>query len=267
MAAQNAALAAERERSGESKAEEDALADLESLREALDLPEPPARIEAYDISNIQGTEAVGSMVVFQNGKPAKSQYRRFKIRVGDQPDDYAMMREVLTRRFARARDGDPKFASLPDLVLVDGGRGQLNAALEALSAISSQPLAVSGGKPGKSEIAVLALAKRLEEIYTPQSGEPVLLPRESPALRLLQRIRDEAHRFALAYHHKLREKTVRRGGSVLDSIPGIGDARRKALIRKFGSVAGVKRASLEELLAVPGMTRTTAEAVYDTVHA
>ena len=330
MAAENAALAMARSGSGDEQ--EEAAKDLEALRQALGLPEAPARIEAYDISNVQGKEAVGSMVVFERGVPAKSRYRRFKIRTSDQPDDCAMMREVLTRRLAQVAAGDPKFAPLPDLILVDGGRGQLNAALEAVSsqrpAASSQPPAASSQQPGTRSqwpgasaetsapekpvtqgelpprpqagegrgegvtarertalrqaqdesagsqpsaishqpfgIPVISLAKRLEEIYTPASAHPLLLPRESRALRLLQRIRDEAHRFALSYHHKLREKTVRK--SVLDSIPGIGAQRRKALIRKFGSVAGVRRASLEELLCVPGMMRSTAQAVYEALH-
>ncbi|HUV03560.1 MAG TPA: excinuclease ABC subunit UvrC [Armatimonadota bacterium] len=256
MAIENAALAAERERSQEAEAE--ACADLQALAQALGLPEPPSRIEAYDISNIQGREAVGSMVVFQRGLPAKSQYRRFKIRAAEQPDDYGMIREVLLRRLARTAAGDPKFAALPDLVLIDGGRGQLNAALDALRPVSRQQLAAS------SEIRIVSLAKRLEEIYTPESSKPLLLPLDSPALRLLQRIRDEAHRFALAYHRKLRVKAAKK--SVLDGIPGIGDQRRKALIRRFGSLAGVRRASLEELLTVPGMTRPAAETVYEALH-
>ena len=247
MATKNADSALDRERTRAYSAKDEAERDLEALREVIDLPDIPMRIETYDISNIQGKEAVGSMVVFEHGVPAKSEYRRFKIRTGDQPDDYGMMREVLTRRLAAAGN-DPKFSTLPDLMVMDGGRGQLNVAIDVVS-------------HSYYDIAVISLAKRLEEIYTPDRTEPILLPRESRALRLLQRMRDEAHRFGLAYHHKLREKTAKK--SVLDSISGIGDQRRKALIRKFGSVAGVRRASLEELLTVPGMTRATAEAVLD----
>lgn len=247
MATENAASALERERTRFYSAKDEGEQDLEALREVLDLPDIPMRIETYDISNIQGKEAVGSMVVFENGVPAKSEYRRFKIRTSDQPDDYGMMREVITRRLAAAGD-DPKFSTLPDLMVIDGGRGQLNVAVDVVS-------------HSYYEIRVISLAKRLEEIYTPDRTDPILLPRESQALRLMQRMRDEAHRFALAYHHKLREKAVKT--SVLDSIPGIGDQRRKALIRKFGSVAGVRRASLEELSAVPGMTKSAAEAVLD----
>ncbi len=250
MATENAASALERERTMAYSAKDEAEQDLEALREVIDLPDIPVRIETYDISNIQGKEAVGSMVVFENGVPAKSEYRRFKIRTGDEPDDYGMMREVLTRRLAAAGN-DPKFATLPDLMVMDGGRGQLNVAVDVI-------------EHSFYDIPVISLAKRLEEIYTPDRAEPILLPRESNALRLLQRMRDEAHRFGLAYHHKLREKTVKT--SVLDSIPGIGDTRRKALIKKFGSVAGVRRASLEELLTVPGMTRAAAEAVLDALN-
>lgn len=294
MAAENAILAADRERSRAYKAEDEAAKDLEALREVLHLSEIPARIETYDISNIQGREAVGSMVVFERGVPAKSQYRRFKIRTGESPDDYGMMREVLMRRFAQAKSGDPKFSSLPDLILVDGGRGQLNAAVAAMAdgqwsmgdgQTGHEPSAIrESAETGdcrrettdpeeasesavcrlQSTVPVVSLAKRLEEVYTADSAEPMLLPRESPALRLLQRMRDEAHRFAVAYHHKLREKTVRK--SVLDEIPGIGPTRRKSLIRKFGSAAGVRRASVEELLSVPGMSRSVAQAVYDALN-
>jgi len=257
MAAENAAQTAERERSMEAMSEDQAEADLEDLKETLELPNLPHRIEAYDISNIQGQEAVGSMVVFEGGLPAKSHYRRFKIHVSGQPDDYGMMREVLMRRLAKAASGDKKFLPLPDLILVDGGRGQLNAVLEAIEKTPTL-------NDELGTMNVISLAKRLEEVYTPSSAEPLLLPRESQALRLLMRIRDEAHRFAVAYHHILRKKTIRK--SVLDSIPGIGDSRRKALIRRFGSLAGVKRASLEELMTVPGITRPLAESIREHLH-
>jgi excinuclease ABC subunit C len=258
MASENAAGFAERERSKRAGEESDATADLESLRSELGLSVLPERIETYDISNTQGREAVGSMVVFETGVPAKAQYRRFKIRLSDSPDDYAMMREVLKRRLAQATAGDPKFGRLPDLILIDGGRGQLNAAMDALSQPEINDMVAT-------PLPVISLAKRIEEVYTVDRTEPLLLPRDSRALRLLQRARDEAHRFALSYHLKLREKSATK--SILDSIPGVGDQRRKALIRMFGSVAGVRRAALEELLAVHGMTRTTAQAVYDHFHA
>lgn len=250
MAASNAAMSAQRETGIQAQDENESALDLEELREVLGLAEIPKRIEAYDISNIQGKEAVGSMVVFKDGRAAKSLYRRFKIRSGDTPDDYAMMREVILRRAARSREGDKKFTD-PDLMLIDGGKGQLGAAVGAL-------------EEAEMSFTVISIAKRLEEVFTRPDGEPIILPRDSRALRLLQRLRDEAHRFALDYHRKLRSKKSTK--SVLDGIPGIGSVRRKALIKRFGSVAGVRKASLEEFLAVPGMTRATAEAVCEALN-
>lgn len=268
MAAENALEAAEREGLRQDSIHTETLAGLEALRRDLALPSLPQRIEAFDISNIQGHQAVGSMVVFEHGLPAKSQYRRFKIRTLHQPDDYAMMREIILRRFAAARDGDPKFTTLPDLILIDGGRGQLNAALDAISALMTDghwlPTEDQPSRPVCPQPVIISLAKRLEEVFMPNRSEPLMLPRDSRSLHILQRLRDEAHRFALAYHHSLREKSSR--SSILDAIPGIGDARRKALIRRFGSVAGVKAASLDDLLSVPGMNRSAAQAVYDALH-
>jgi len=251
MASENAELTAERENRRRTEDREEAEADMEDLKTVLHLPDLPCRIETYDISNIQGKQAVASMVVFEGGVPAKSEYRRFKIRSGEVPDDYGMMREALLRRFAAARDENPKFTKLPDLMVIDGGKGQLSAALEAAR--------IAG-----MDVRIVSLAKRFEEIYTPESMAPILLPRDSRALRLLQRTRDEAHRFALAYHHQLREKVARK--SVLDDIQGIGDQRRKALIRKFGSLAGVRAASVEEISSVPGINQTIAQSVYDALH-
>jgi len=251
LAAENARMVGERQQTEMSENAEEAARDLEDLKESLGLTEPPHRIEAYDISNTQGMEAVGSMVVFEDGFPAKAQYRRFKIRTIDQPDDYGMMKEVLNRRFVNAAKGDGKFSSLPDLVLIDGGRGQLNAAQEVLSRF---PLVIQ----------TASLAKRLEEVYLPSKMQPLLLPRDSRALRLLQRIRDEAHRFALTYHQKLRDKSTRR--SILDTIPGVGPQRKKALIKKFGSVAGLKRASLEEILSATTITPSVAKSIYEALH-
>ncbi len=249
MASQNAELALQSLRQElEQKAEwlESALLELQ---EALRLPTLPNRIEAYDISNIQGIAPVGSMVVFEGGQPKKSDYRRFRIRWHpESPDDFAMMREVLTRRLREALGGDEKWRVLPDLILIDGGRGQLNAALEAIRALGFQ-------------IPAAGLAKRHELVILPDEPDPVELPRHSRALHLLQRIRDEAHRFALTYHRKLREERAHR--SPLDEIPGIGPRRKKMLLRLFGSIERIRQASVEELASVPTMTRRLAEQVLD----
>jgi len=234
---------------------------VSALQEALMLPKPPARIECYDISNIQGTAATGSMVVFVNGVPRKSDYRRFQIRTVEGADDYAMMREVLRRRFLRyqqaqqaleegrqstARSLPDAFALLPDLLIVDGGKGQLHVALEVLEEMGL-----------RESVPAAALAKQEEEIYLPDMPEPLRLPADSPALHLLQRIRDEAHRFAVGYHRRLREAGALR--SMLDEIPGIGPRRRQALLKHFGSLERIRQASVEELAQVPGMTRQAAE--------
>jgi len=238
---------------------------LAELQEHLDLAQPPARIECYDISNIQGKAATGSMVVFVKGVPRKSDYRRFKIRTVEGADDYAMMQEVLRRRFSKAvpstefilskgpRAGgetseDKPWAILPDLVVVDGGKGQLNAALEVLD------------EHGLREaVPVVGLAKEREEIFVPGQSKPILLPHSSQGLFLMQRIRDEAHRFALQYHRRLREKKTLT--STLEEIPGIGPKRRQSLLKHFGSLEGIREATMEELMALPGMTRRVAEQV------
>ena len=226
---------------------------LEELQSYLDLSEPPRRIEAFDISNIQGTEAVGSMVVFQEGEPAPQAYRRFRIRTKDTPDDYAMMRELVFRRFARGlkekeAGEEGGFAQVPQLVLIDGGKGQLNAARQAMQEL------------GLGDIFVLGLAERLDEIYLEDRKEPLLLPRDSLALYMLQHLRDEAHRFALTYHRQLRAQRTTK--SVLDEIPGVGPKRKRHLINQFGSVRAVRAASLEELKAVPGLPEVVAERIY-----
>ncbi len=222
---------------------------LLELQEELHLPHLPQRIEAYDISNIQGIAPVGSMVVFEGGQPKKSDYRRFRIRWHpESPNDFAMMQEVLMRRLREAMEGDEKWRTLPDLILIDGGRGQLNAALDVIHSMGLQ-------------IPAIGLAKRHEEVILPDDPEPVELPRHSKALHLLQRIRDEAHRFALAYHRKLREERAVR--SPLDEIPGIGPRRKKMLLRLFGSIDRIRSASVEELASVPTMTRRLAEQVLD----
>lgn len=227
---------------------------LEDLRRELSLPALPRRLECYDISNVQGTSAVGSMVVLEDGAPRKSQYRRFRIRTVEGADDCAMIGEVLRRRFKRASTDDGvggAWAPLPALVLIDGGRGQLNAALQAMKE------AGVGGVPAAS------IAKEEELVFLPGRGEPLRLPRESAALHLLQRARDEAHRFAVGYHRKVHLK--RSFASSLDGIPGLGPGRRRALIRAFGSVDRIRRATVEELGSVRGMNKTVARRLKDSL--
>jgi len=236
---------------------------LQELQEALGLETPPGRIECYDISTLQGTNTVGSMVVFAEGTPRKSDYRRFKVRgrgsLGE-PDDYAAMREVLRRRFRRAvepQDGDPgararrsatSWTVLPNLVIVDGGKGQLGVAMEVLEEFDLL-----------DEVPVVGLAKQREELFLPKQSHPTLLPQDSEGLYLLQRIRDEAHRFAISYHRDLRRKST--VASALDQVPGIGPKRRQVLLRTFGSLDGIRAATVQELAAVPGMTAQAAEAL------
>jgi len=233
---------------------------LAELQQALGLPEPPTRMECYDISNIQGASATGSMVVFVKGIPRKSDYRRFRIKTVEGADDFAMMAEVLRRRLLRLKSADSKeprlpgarpdsFALKPDLIVVDGGKGQLNAARRVMEEL------------GVGDIALAALAKEREEVFVPDRPDPLPLPADSQASFLLQRLRDEAHRFAVAYHRTIRQRTGL--ASSLDQIPGIGPRRRKALLTRFGSLDGIRRASVEELAAVPGMTRELAERVKD----
>ncbi len=205
---------------------------LSELREYLKLPALPSRIECFDISTIMGKESVGSMVVFENARAKKEGYRRFKVKWVPDQNDFAMMQEVIERRFKRGME-ESEFAVSPDLVLVDGGKPQLSAALNALNSL------------GVKDIPVAALAKREEELYLPGKGVPVQLPEDSEALYLLKRIRDEAHRFAVAYHRGLREKAMVR--SIFDEIPGVGKERKKQLLERFGSAKGVANASLAEL--------------------
>jgi excinuclease ABC subunit C len=226
---------------------------MSELQEELNLPRLPQRIECYDISHIQGTNTVASMSVFQDGQPLSSDYRRFKIKSHDGNDDFASMHEVLTRRFKRlknARDGgeeNASFAASPDLVLIDGGKGQLSSAVEAMLQL------------GLQDIQLASIAKREEEIFLPDSQEPVIMPRNSQALFLLQRARDEAHRFAITFHRNLRGKSAVK--SALDLVPGIGPKRRKALIRTFGSVKGIREATEEQIAAAPGMTEKVARQI------
>ena len=226
---------------------EAARAALTDLAEMLELPELPQRIECYDISNIQGEHATGSMVVFTEGLSDKDSYRRFRMRqTADKPDDYAMMGETLARRLRRAQAGDEKFLPLPDLILVDGGKGQLNVAAGAVA-------------EAEMDIPVAALAKQEEEIFIPEQPEPVSSAQYPRAQLLLQRIRDEAHRFAIAHHRALRGQAMTR--SVLDDISGIGPRRRQALLKAFPSVVAMSQATVEELAAVPGMNRPAAESL------
>jgi excinuclease ABC subunit C len=222
---------------------------LLELQDALGLAGLPNRIECYDISNIQGTSAVGSMVVFERARPKNAEYRRFKIKTVEGANDFAMMAEMLQRRFKRLESDstDESFGSLPDLIIVDGGKGQLHAARETLHEL------------GRDDLALVSLAKRLEEIFIPGRRESVMLPRTSQALYLVQRIRDEAHRFAITYHRNVRQKHA--VTSQIDGVPGIGPAKRKALIKVFGSVRGIKAATLDEIAAVPGMNASLAATV------
>ncbi|MGB4008320.1 MAG: helix-hairpin-helix domain-containing protein, partial [Bacillota bacterium] len=254
LASANAAEFLERKRAAEqreARARMDALAEL-SIH--LRLSKSPSRIECYDISTLQGTEAVGSMVVFEAGLPAKSQYRRFRIRQVEGQDDYAMMAEVIRRRLVRAigDDPDPKFARLPDLIVVDGGRGQLNAAADVLDSL------------GRGDIPLISLAEREEEIYLREQPDPLILPRDSAALHMIQYIRDEAHRYALAYHRNLRGK--RSISSELTDLPGIGKKRTVALMKEFGSLEALTDATVDEIAATPGMNRVVAMTVYEHLH-
>jgi excinuclease ABC subunit C len=235
---------------------------LNALQEALDLPDAPLRIECYDMSHIQGRDYVGSMVVMEDGLPKKSDYRRFKIRDVPGNDDFAAMEEVLTRRLTALlaeRDrpagtsGRRKFAYPPNLLVVDGGKGQLSVAMKVVG-----DLGLDG------EISVAALAKRFEEVFVPGQADPVRIPRQSEALYLLQRLRDEAHRFAITYHRQLRGKRMTR--SALDGIPGLGPTRKKRLVTELGGVAAVKAASLDDLLALPWLPDAVARHVYERVH-
>jgi excinuclease ABC subunit C len=291
LANENAREALEKERAEWLADEGNRFEALTGLSDALRLPRVPERIECFDLSNIQGTSAVGSMVVFINGRPEPREYRRFRIRSGETPDDFRMMAEVLRRRFARAAklraetgylslaavgadeapEGDvtgdeppdiepadgpiesappgtrsrPRHAerdagwAIPDLVIVDGGKGQLSTAVSVLAEL------------GMTEIPVAGLAKRFEELFVPDRPGPIILPRNSQALYLVQRIRDEAHRFAITYHRDVRGRRALH--SVFDDVPGIGPARKKALLKRFGSVRGLREAPEEEIAAVRGI--------------
>lgn len=246
---------------------------MQQLAEALSLPSLPQRIEGYDISNTQGTAPVSSMVVVENGEPAKGEYRRFKIRWHpEDPNDFAMMHETITRRLRNYLDGNEKFSKLPDLFMIDGGKGQLSAALQARDELGLS-------------VPMIGLAKKMELIYIPIEGSsPSILPKEtreyefkgvqrqyeyeaielpltSPGLMMLRKLRDEAHRFALTFHRKVRTK--RMTGSALEEIPGVGPRRRRMLLRTFGSIEAIRRASVDELASVPTMTKVLAQQLKD----
>jgi excinuclease ABC subunit C len=234
---------------------------LNELQDALDLPEAPLRIECYDMAHIQGTDYVGSMVVLEDGLPRKSEYRRFKVKGVDGNDDFAAMEEVLTRRlvaYLAERDRPVserpgKFAYPPQLLLVDGGKGQLAVAERVVRELGLE-----------AEIPLASLAKRYEEVFVPGRSEPVQIPRSSEALYLLQRVRDEAHRFANSFHRELRDKRMTK--SVLDDVPGLGPTRKQRLLKELGSVSAVKKASIEELRAFTWLPDVVADAVYDRIH-
>jgi len=220
---------------------------LAEIQNKLHLAGLPLRMEGYDISNIQGAAAVGSMVVFEKGRPKPAHYRRFRIKTVAGANDYAMLQEVLKRRFKRISDASDAWATLPDLVLVDGGKGQLSAAREAMAEL------------GAESVPTASLAKENEEVFIPDQTEPVILPRSSAGLKLLQRLRDEAHRFALGYHQKIHKRES--FASAMDNIPGIGPKRKQALIRQFGSIQAIREASEDELAAARGMTKSLAKKV------
>ena len=239
---------------------------MSELQEELSLPVSPYRMECYDISHIQGTNTVGSMVVFENGKPKPAHYRRFKVKSVAGVDDYDSIREVLRRRLKRlgearrsgqgagrdsAQSEGDTWGILPDLLLIDGGKGQLSAALEVLLEL------------GLDDIPLASLAKENEWLYVPYSPEPIVLPRSSQALYLVQRIRDEAHRFAITYHRNLRSKSSL--SSPIDMVTGIGPKRKRMLLRRFGSLQGIREASVDDLAAVPGMTRSLALRLKQTI--
>ncbi len=252
MARKNVMLAVEERWKRRNSADDIRQGTLNELAHFLKLPGLPQRIECYDISNTQGQQSVGSMVVFIDGKAEKKHYRRFKIKTVSGPDDFSSLKEVLERRLKRLTSTDTSFSQEPDLIIIDGGLGQLNAVLTVAKKLSA------------TNITIVSLAKREELIYRPGSSAPIELPRQSRSLYLVQRIRDEAHRFALEYHRNLRSK--RQKNSKLLKIPGVGMVRQRNLIKAFGSIKSIAQASVEELENVKGMNKAAAQAVYDFYH-
>jgi excinuclease ABC subunit C len=258
LADRNARLALDQERLKDERRRQHRVEAIDGLRAALRLDAPPMRIECFDISNLGGTHTVASMVVFEGGAPKKSDYRRFTIRSVDGSDDFAAMEEVLSRRLARwerhqdisphDREHDQSFAALPNVVVIDGGKGQLSSGLRALRGFRERG------------VTVIALAKRIEEVFLPGVRAPLTLGHDTPALQLLQRGRDEAHRFAIEHHRTRRDRAMT--GSIFDDLPGIGPARKRALLAHFGSPDAVLAASREELAAVPGVPGKVARELY-----
>jgi excinuclease ABC subunit C len=266
LAERNARLALDQERLRSERRRQQRVEALDGLQRALGLDTIPLRIECFDISTLMGTNTVASMVVFEGGAPKKSDYRRFKI-AGDGngagiPDDFAAMEEVLGRRMAqweRQRDVsphdkayDPSFAALPNLIVIDGGKGQLSAGLRAL------------GRFRERGVVIVSLAKRIEEVFVPGARAPLRLAHDTPELQLLQRVRDEAHRFAITHHRTRRDRAMK--ASILDELPGVGPARKRALLQHFGSPDAILAASREELEAVPGLSGKLARDVYRELH-
>jgi excinuclease ABC subunit C len=264
LAERNARLALDQEKLRSERRRQQRVEALDGLQLALGLDTIPLRIECFDISTLMGTNTVASMVVFEGAAPKKSDYRRFKIASGAEaaPDDFAAMEEVLSRRLARweaqrdisphDKDYDPSFAALPNLVVIDGGRGQLSAGLRALSGFRERG------------VVVLSLAKRIEEVFIPGRPVPLQLAHETPELQLLQRVRDEAHRFAVTHHRVRRDKAMK--ASILDELPGVGPARKRALLQHFGSPDAILAASREELEAVPGLSGKLARDLHRELH-
>lgn len=245
MAQKNAQENLKKEKIKEAFSSDRPLKGVKELQQYLMMEKPPIRIEGFDISHIQGTDTVASMVVFENGKPKKEDYRRFKIQVAEgSPDDFASMNEVVGRRYRRVTEEGLK---MPDLILIDGGKGQLNAAINILQdlGIYNQP--------------IFGLAKREEEVFIPDRSDPIIIPRQSEALYLIQRVRDEAHRFAVSFHRQLRSKRMTH--TLIDEIPGVGPKRRQALLQHFGSLEKIRSASIEELCEVEGISQKTAEVI------
>jgi excinuclease ABC subunit C len=258
LAERNARLALEQEKLKAERRRQQRVESLDGLQRALDLDALPVRIECFDISHLGGTHTTASMVVFEGGAPKKSDYRRFNIREVDPGDDYAAMAEVLTRRYGQWEkqaerspydaERDPSFGALPNLIVIDGGKGQLAAGLEALEGFRQR------GVP------VISLAKRIEEVFQPGSRTPIRLPHDTPELQLLQRVRDEAHRFAITHHRIRRDRAMTE--SIMDDLPGIGPARKRALLKHFGSPDAVLAATREELERVPGLPQKVARGLY-----